>query len=176
MLSWYVAPAREKLEFKTSEIAHYLGSLLVVHNLGVGKRRRVILKMTHPTIDRCKMFHYIFIVKTDSPLPTLPSLGGAAEAASPRVVVVGGCPLADVWPAMQPKGVWVLDQGLLKGHWCPWVMACSSSMDSDGVRAKVVNFCTLNHLGQCLLFLLGGCCLTSWSVCMYGCTWVGTCA
>lgn len=33
-------------------------------------------------------------------------------------------------------------------------MACSSSMDRDCVRARVVNFCTLNHLGLCLLFVL----------------------
>lgn len=68
--------------------------------------------------------------------------------------MVAGCTRADVRLAMQPEGVWVLDQGLLKGHWSPWVMACSSSMDRDCVRARVVNFCTLNHLGLCLLFVL----------------------
>lgn len=29
---------KKKSEFRTSEIAHYLGSFLAVHNLGVGKR------------------------------------------------------------------------------------------------------------------------------------------
>jgi len=38
LLSWYAVSAGKKPELRASEIAHYLGSFLVVHNLGVERR------------------------------------------------------------------------------------------------------------------------------------------